>query len=209
MAFSYILNFVLIISGVIIMLNSKKLSAKNPKPEKNTPKVFVLSGLILVVGGMASLIFVLAVSGWDVDLKELLIYLAVLGIVCSLACTVWSFMGKKFKAGIISLVALVLISGASIAFFSGTPDDVDRYGHDWADMIVIAEDAVKEQLKSPSTAEFSPKDETTFTIEDNVWEISGWVDAQNSFGATIRNTYTVKVTFDSETKYTINYCDID
>lgn len=209
MIIPYLMAFLLILSGILIMVNSKKLSAKNPKPEKNTPKVFMLTGLMPIASGIALLIFFSYLNGWDIDFAELLKYIATFGMIVSLACTVWSFMGKNFKNGIISLVVLVLIVTAVIVLVPRNPEGVDSYGHDWADTLVIAEDAVKEQLKSPSTAEFSPKDETTFEIDENVWTVSGWVDAQNSFGATIRNSYTVKITFDSETRYTVNYCDID
>lgn len=49
---------------------------------------------------------------------------------------------------------------------------------------------VEQHLKSPSTAEYS--DEKVAGVGSN-WTCSGTVDSQNSFGATVRNTYTIKV----------------
>lgn len=85
--------------------------------------------------------------------------------------------------------------------------DKDSYGHDKFDAITIAEKEVKAQLKAPSTAKFCRSSEYTVSRSSNTWTVSGWVDAQNSFGATLRNNFTVKITFSSSTKYTAS-CSI-
>ena len=85
----------------------------------------------------------------------------------------------------------------------------DDFGHDWADAYTLAENVVEAQLKAPSTADFSNRNETSIYVHNNVWIVSGWVEAQNSFGATIRNTYTVQITFTSADKYTIDFCRIN
>lgn len=85
----------------------------------------------------------------------------------------------------------------------------DDFGHDWAVAYTIAEDTVEAQLKAPSTAKFSNKNDTSISVHNNVWIVKGWVEAQNSFGATIRNTYTVQITFTSADKYTIDFCRIN
>lgn len=54
----------------------------------------------------------------------------------------------------------------------------------------FAEVYVKRQLKSPSTAKFpSNVDSYTYKREGNEWAVAGWVDATNSYGATIRVTW--------------------
>ena len=55
----------------------------------------------------------------------------------------------------------------------------DNYGHDKFDAFVIAEKAVKEKLKSPSTAQFCTTTEATIGRNGNTWTVKGWVDAQN------------------------------
>jgi hypothetical protein len=60
--------------------------------------------------------------------------------------------------------------------------------------------AVKQRLRSPSTADFG---ESVFSdtyqnpfrcvsrLKNNKYEVNGWVDAQNGFGATVRTRFTV------------------
>lgn len=84
----------------------------------------------------------------------------------------------------------------------------DSYGHDKSDAWIAATDVVESKLKSPSTADFCRSSDATITRSGNTWTISGYVDAQNSFGATIRNNFTVKVTFTSKNNYTIDQCNI-
>lgn len=84
----------------------------------------------------------------------------------------------------------------------------DDYGHDMYDALAIAEKAVKEKLKSPATAVFCKSSEYTVSCVGNTWTISGYVDAQNSFGATLRNTFNVKITFSGSNKYTVDSCRI-
>ena len=63
------------------------------------------------------------------------------------------------------------------------------------DAKICAAKAVKDQLKSPSTADFCKYTEMTATnLGGNKWKITGWVDAQNSFGATVRENWTVTLT---------------
>lgn len=53
---------------------------------------------------------------------------------------------------------------------------------------------VKNYLKSPSTAEFQPYNASMVTpLSEDTYTVSGYVDAQNSYGATTRSTFIVKV----------------
>lgn len=56
------------------------------------------------------------------------------------------------------------------------------------------EDWVRDQLKAPSTADFTG----VTTVGSGPWVVTGSVDAQNSFGAKIRNTWTCNVRLDDE-----------
>lgn len=89
-----------------------------------------------------------------------------------------------------------------------TSSDKDSYGHNKYDAITIAEKEVKAKLKSPSTAKFSSFSEISVTRSGNTWCVSGWVDAQNGFGATLRNSYTVKIEFASSDTYTVKECSV-
>lgn len=64
---------------------------------------------------------------------------------------------------------------------------------------IIARDYVKENLKSPSTAKF-PFSNYSYSNPDKEKRIIGiksYVDAQNSFGGTMRETYHIKLKFKS------------
>ena len=43
---------------------------------------------------------------------------------------------------------------------------------------------------------------------NTVVPVTGWVDAQNGFGATLRNSYTVKIEFASSDTYTVKECTV-
>ena len=56
----------------------------------------------------------------------------------------------------------------------------------------IAHNAVKDNLKAPSTAEFDETTEVWYMYEDGVYGISGDVTAENSFGVPLKGPYFVK-----------------
>jgi len=55
-------------------------------------------------------------------------------------------------------------------------------------------EAVTEQLKAPATAEFAALEDVEVTEKSAGYTLRGDVDAQNGFGALIRNSYTCDVT---------------
>lgn len=68
-----------------------------------------------------------------------------------------------------------------------------------ADAKVCAEDAVKQVLKSPSTAKFCPSYEmTAVNMGGYKWKVTGYVDAQNTFGTFIRSNWTVTLELTEE-----------
>jgi len=99
--------------------------------------------------------------------------------------------------------AFITISGIIIFIFSpffisvlnnGNSEYIDKH-----DAIVQAETYVKDSLKSPKSAKFSGITETHATeISTNEWEVTGWVDAENSFGANIRSNYRVVMEVDAK-----------
>ena len=59
-----------------------------------------------------------------------------------------------------------------------------------ASLYVLAEKAVKAYLKTPSTAKFSPMSECTFRKgESDTYMIAGYVDSDNSYGATLHEVF--------------------
>ena len=105
-----------------------------------------------------------------------------------------------------SLVALVLfIIGYTIFAPPRIPSSQEiaakQYNSDSIDARTWAKIYVKNSLKVPSTAKF--QDEYDFSYQKakdkkgnelkDVWEVSGYVDAQNAFGVMLRNRWYVKL----------------
>lgn len=65
----------------------------------------------------------------------------------------------------------------------------DEKSHIW----IEAKYAVEEQLKSPSTADFPSVNKASITKSGTTYTVSSYVDAENSYGATIRTNFTVTV----------------
>lgn len=59
-----------------------------------------------------------------------------------------------------------------------------------AEASIMMQDFVKDRLKAPSTASFKPGYSDSVTrLEGQKYRVEAWVDAQNGFGAKIRNFY--------------------
>lgn len=92
------------------------------------------------------------------------------------------------------VAALILLPAACIATTSGG-------GSKWEPTAFearsICEDWVKDRLKAPSSAKFTDGAESG---GGGKYTISGSVDAQNSFGAMIRSTWTCDIRYDTSTE---------
>ena len=96
--------------------------------------------------------------------------------------------------GSITLVIIYFIS--TFSNMKNDPESLE--GNIKLNCAVLAENAIKNELKSPSTAEFSYngsyKDYVQLTsLIDSTYEVSGFCDAENSFGAKLREEFVVKI----------------
>jgi hypothetical protein len=93
-------------------------------------------------------------------------------------------MENQNKGSLLGVIILIIIVcgviGACQSLF---------HTHSDADSISSAHEAVPDYLKSPSTANFV--DDDVVTENDDGYEVTGSVDCQNGFGATVRVDYTV------------------
>lgn len=94
----------------------------------------------------------------------------------------WVAVGVMFAV-------LALVIGFSLT--SGGEDD-DYDSNTSYEAIAQCEDAIKDRLKAPTTAEF----DSTAT-GSGTWTVTGTVDAENSFGAKIRSSYQCSVIIDN------------
>lgn len=78
---------------------------------------------------------------------------------------------------------------------------------------IWAEDAVKSNLISPSTADFpggflTPYEDWTFSRDKDQFYVASYVDAQNAFGAVVRNNFVVSITWDGDTNHSGTITDV-
>lgn len=95
-------------------------------------------------------------------------------------------MENQSKGGCLSVIVVILVI---CGLFSGCQHLFGINPHDDADSIASAHTSVPDYLKSPSTAHFANND--TVTKEGDGYVVTGSVDCENSFGATVRVDYTV------------------
>lgn len=75
----------------------------------------------------------------------------------------------------------------------------------------MAQEFVKDNLKAPSTATFASctDSETTISHSADHWTVMSYVDAQNGFGAQLRNDYLVEMQYHPESdKWTLTNISI-
>ena len=97
---------------------------------------------------------------------------------------------KIHNAKTIRVISLLLLLSLTITLFAACGAN-DRKRDAWVCAVAV----VKNRLKSPSTADFCSYPEATITdLGNNRYKIQGYVDAQNSFGATVRSKFTVTLT---------------
>lgn len=90
---------------------------------------------------------------------------------------------------------IIVLICAGIFHTSPAEKEKAKEDNDKAMAITMAQGFVKERLKSPSSASF-PWDFGEYHVfsSDGVeWSVSGYVDGQNSFGATLRNQWSVEM----------------
>ncbi|MBN1451141.1 MAG: zinc ribbon domain-containing protein [Anaerolineales bacterium] len=89
------------------------------------------------------------------------------------------------------------------------PNKLDSY--EASSFAYLSQEYVLQFLKAPSTAEFPSVflgrgTEYRFLKKDGVVTVQSWVDAENSFGAMIRSTYTAQFDYNTEA---LLYLEID
>lgn len=91
----------------------------------------------------------------------------------------------------------------SLIYFEVT--DSDTLGEVWA----MSKSFIKDQLKSPKSADFPTYGDNNVSITNSgdYYKVTGYVDAENSFGAEIRSKFSL-VLKKSGSKYTLKECNI-
>lgn len=105
---------------------------------------------------------------------------------------------NKITLGLATSLIVIAISACD----SATPEEKEqRTCEDGILAYLYAQDFIKQRLKAPSTAEFQSFRGVNHTYQGEcTHRITGSVDAQNSFGAQIRNRFDVTVRYSKDNK---------
>lgn len=100
-------------------------------------------------------------------------------------------VGKWYwwAGGLAALLVFAVVVGAL------TSDREDAEAHPADEARFACEAWVRDELKAPSTAKFT---DGTSTGTDGDWELTGEVEAENSFGAPLRTSWTCAARIDGD-----------
>lgn len=109
--------------------------------------------------------------------------------------------GKKTNVGARTIMAALVVCAIILpAMFNATSKAPSE--RDMASLAGIhCQEFVKTQLKAPSTADFPSLGGSTSKIDNSTYLVRSYVDAQNSFGATIRSNWICKIQYKSGDQY--------
>lgn len=93
---------------------------------------------------------------------------------------------------LLAIIGGLILIGTCSGLSSGKSDS---FSNTESAAKVWAEHIVKQNLKSPSTAKFCNRlmEMKAESLGGAKWKVTGWVDSQNSFGATVRSDFVVKL----------------
>ena len=197
-----ILGAFFLLIGIMYFLFAKSKSEEEKKPFLTIATVFSILSVIMVPVGII-------LASVNEITNTLIIILGCVVFVPLVGCVIFFFIKaitydhcrdrKKIISFIICLIIVLAFAGLAI-FLSNKLQSKGPQEFDQFDMQTIAEKEVEERLKAPSTAKF---DNIIVTEDKGVWVITGTVDAQNSFGAMIRNRFRVEIKDNGYPNYTV------
>lgn len=139
----------------------------------------------------------------------LFMILMAVGAVAMFVGLVFIGLGAKQFGVLLLIGGLVLLVGFGLlGRFIGLISSGSDYDPSESNVWSLAIRGVLDKLKAPSTAEFCDREDATIRKSGSVWTVEGYVDAQNDFGATIRNKFTVIVVENSEDNFSVSSVSI-
>lgn len=139
----------------------------------------------------------------------LFMILMAVGAVAMFVGLVFIGLGAKQFGVLLLIGGLVLLVGFGLlGRFIGLISSGSDYDPLESNVWSLAIRGVLDKLKAPSTAEFCDREDATIRKSGSVWTVEGYVDAQNDFGATIRNKFTVIVVENSEDNFSVSSVSI-
>jgi len=96
----------------------------------------------------------------------------------------------------------VLVLAATVGLLAGCGSSAESRA------IAACHESVESQLKSPSSAQWpSDGEHTAFETSRGHWSVDGWVDAENSYGASLRMDWYCEVSRDDAGDWTVDSMD--
>ena len=121
----------------------------------------------------------------------------------------YDFKGEKKKKDTASgcgclIVIVAVLTLYFTCFDNSEPSSVIPSEPSLSLAYLYAQECVTRELKSPASAEFpgmSVKEKHTTSLGNNEFQITSYVDSQNSFGAMIRSNFTCKIRVSEDDTY--------
>lgn len=104
----------------------------------------------------------------------------------------------KVATGILGLLVVIFIAWKGASFFLDTsPKAEDPNADKSIAACTCAQQRIKTMLKAPSTAKFGSCHDAVVRLGGQRYAVASYVDAQNGFGAMIRNSFNCDVTVEA------------
>ena len=107
-----------------------------------------------------------------------------------------------------SVISCLVLGAFLILAFGSAEEDPEKKAQreEYGDKLgawVMAQLFVEQRLKSPGTAEYGWQraDECVTDMGEGEYLVQGWVDSQNSFGATVRAKFSLRVQYIGNEKW--------
>lgn len=118
-------------------------------------------------------------------------------------------MSNQKSGGVFGAIITLVVFGMIVKCMvcddepAGSPSQAVQVEHDSVAAWVMCQQFVKQRLKAPATADFGGliagdwQDPNTHAVHmgKGVYECNGFVDAQNSFGAQVRNQFGLTIKY--------------
>ena len=112
---------------------------------------------------------------------------------------------KWLKTNLILVIAIIGILYFITSLFGNGNGGTKDKSKVW----VLAKHSVETKLKSPSSAKFPSKSKADISEMNGKYVVKSYVDADNSFGSSIRSKFTVTLIKNSSGDYIVESVDIN
>lgn len=110
---------------------------------------------------------------------------------------------QKLGVGCGFFLVVGLVAAVWSLFTDGDSDADEPSGPTNEAAIDVCEQSIEEKLKAPATASFSGATATNPGSDLEDFEVTGFVDAENSFGANIRSTWWCAASWIDGTRWSV------